>query len=149
MLQRRKKKAKQGKKTRRGGKKGNKYRHAESGTHLAASRSSSFLYSPRWLQKIMVSDNGSLTHNDHTHTHMIEQREQPQTHTHVKAHRRRDLRHHLSFYLSSFTPPPLLLLLLPSLPFSLSAHPSGSGCRDDALPAATTARSLFGRRAAD
>lgn len=36
------------------------------GTHLAASSSSSFLYSPRWLQKIMVSDNW-LTHSDHTH----------------------------------------------------------------------------------
>lgn len=54
--------------------------HAESGTHLAASSSSSFLYSPRWLQKIMVSDNGLRTHTDHTHTHMIKQRAHSHTH---------------------------------------------------------------------
>lgn len=41
-------------------------RKTKSGTHLAASSSSSFLYSPRWLQKIMVSDSW-LTHTGHTH----------------------------------------------------------------------------------
>lgn len=55
----------------------NKEEHADSGTHLAASSSSSFLYSPRWLQKIMVSDNWPVTHINHTQTHMIKHREEP------------------------------------------------------------------------
>ncbi|MED6287917.1 hypothetical protein CHARACLAT_021245, partial [Characodon lateralis] len=49
-------------------------------------------------------------------------------------------RHHLSYFY--LTPPHSASL---SLPFSLSAHPSGY----DVLPAATTAHSLFGPRAAD
>ncbi|MEQ2296260.1 hypothetical protein AMECASPLE_023080 [Ameca splendens] len=46
-------------------------------------------------------------------------------------------------FLLLFNPPPHSASL--SLPFSLSAHPSGY----DVLPAATTAHSLFGPRAAD
>lgn len=57
--------------------------HAKSGTHLAASSSSSFLYSPRWLQKIMVSDKWLLTHINHTETHMIQQTEQTWKHPHT------------------------------------------------------------------
>lgn len=72
--------AQHGEKTEGGKKQNENKEHAGSGTHLAASRSSSFLYSPRWLQKIMVSDNWLLTHTDHTQTHMIKQKE-PHTHT--------------------------------------------------------------------
>lgn len=38
----------------------NMQRRKKSCTHLAASRSSSFLYSPKWLQKIMVSEAGRM-----------------------------------------------------------------------------------------
>lgn len=61
----------------------NKEEHADSGTHLAASSSSSFLYSPRWLQKIMVSDNWPVTHINHTQTHMIKRREEPCKNSHI------------------------------------------------------------------
>lgn len=126
----------------------NKEEHADSGTHLAASSSSSFLYSPRWLQKIMVSDSRPVTHINHTQTHMIKRREEPCKDPHTDYWGKTP-----SFFLSLSNPHHpllhLLLLFLSSLLFSLSAHPSGSGCRDDVLPAATTARSLFGRRAED
>lgn len=87
----------------------------------------------------MVSDSLPLMHISHTETHMINQMGQTCTKAYAI------YTGNTSSFPFLFNPPSPPNSASPSRPFSLSAHPSGC----DVLPAATTARSLFGQRAAD